>query len=342
MALKSTELSSIAPEGEAWAGEIRRRIVRVAESIGLSKERCSDVALVASELATNLEKHGALSPVIRYGVTRSDGGEKGILIVSEDRGPGIPNPERALQDRYSTAGTLGGGIGAIRRLSDDFAIYSEIRRPSGSLPGTVVVSRIWNRPPASAAPFDCEALTRPMPGEIDNGDGVSFWQSGSLLQAAVIDGLGHGPEAKKATQAAQKQLEGTGSLPLRAVLERLHGGLQKTQGAVAGILRIDLKEGRAVYAGVGNIDSRIYGAHPARPISLNGSLGVVFPRHREEAFPFEKGDCFVLASDGISTKWEPGDYAKSGLPDPLLLAALLLRDHSRPKDDATVTVGRIG
>lgn len=342
MALKSTELSSVAPEGEAWAGEIRRRIVRVAESIGLSKERCSDVALVASELATNLEKHGALSPVIRYGVTRSDGGEKGILILSEDRGPGIPDPERALQDHYSTAGTLGGGLGAIRRLSDDFAIYSEISRPSGSRPGTVVVSRIWNHPPASAAPFDCEALTRPKPGEIDNGDGVSFWQSGSHLQVAVIDGLGHGPGAKKATQAAQKQLEGTGSLPLRAVLERLHSELQKTQGAVAGILRIDLKEGQAAYAGVGNIDSRIYGAHPARPISLNGSLGVVFPRHREEAFPFEKGDFFVLTSDGISTKWEPGDYAKPGLPDPLLLAALLLRDQSRPIDDATVAVGRIG
>jgi hypothetical protein len=75
---------------------------------------------------------------------------------------------------------------------------------------------------------------------------------------------------------------------------------------------------------------------------MNGSLGVVTPRFREESFPFEKGDVFVLTSDGISTKWDPADYGKSASASPLLLGSLLLRDHSRPKDDATVVVGRIG
>ncbi|NKE72218.1 SpoIIE family protein phosphatase [Candidatus Manganitrophus noduliformans] len=342
MALKATELCVIVPEGAAWAGEIRRRLVRLAESVGFSEEKCSDVALVATEMATNLEKHRAVLPVIRYGVTESDLRGRSLLMISEDRGPGIPHPEQALRDHYSTAGTLGGGLGAIRRLSDDFAIYSETTRPRGGFPGTVVVSRIWSNGPSSDNLFDCEALTRPKPGEIDNGDGVWFGQSGDSLQVAVIDGLGHGLGAKKAAQAAREGLNGTGRLPLDAVLDRLHRALQRTQGAVVGILRIDLKEGRAVYAGVGNIDCRIYGPHPARPISMNGSLGVVTPRFREESFPFEKGDVFVLTSDGISTKWDPADYGKSASASPLLLGSLLLRDHSRPKDDATVVVGRIG
>lgn len=340
MALKVTELSSIAPEGAAWEGEIRRRLVRAAQSIGFSTEECSNVALVASEMATNLEKHRAVSPVIRYGVTRSEGGGRGLLMISEDRGPGIPDPEQALQDRYSTAGTLGGGLGAIRRLSDDFAIHSETLRPRGSFPGTAVVSRIWGDEPSSDARFDCEALTRPKPGEIENGDAVWFGQSGDSLQVAVIDGLGHGPGAKKAAQAARERLNGTDRLPLDAVLDRLHRGLQQTQGAVVGILRIDSKEGRATYAGVGNIDCRIYGPHTARPISMNGSLGVVSPRFREESFPFEKDDFFVLTSDGISTKWDQNDYGKSA--SPLLLGSLLLRDQSRPTDDATVVIGRMG
>jgi len=342
MALKITELSSIVPEGEAWAGEIRRRIVRMAESIGFSEEKSSNVALVATEMATNLEKHRTVSAMIRYGVTRSDRGGRGLLIISEDRGPGIPHPEWALQDHYSTAGTLGGGLGAIRRLSDEFAIYSEIARPGGGAVGTVVVSRIWGELPTSAAPFECEALTRPKPGEIENGDGVSFWQRGDCLQVAAIDGLGHGLGASKAAQVARERLEGSGTLPLSALMDRLHTALQKTQGAVVGILRIDLKEGRATYAGVGNIDCRIFGVRPAKPISMNGSLGVVSPRFREESFPIEKGDFFLLASDGISTKWDPADYAKSAAASPLLLGSLLLRDYSRPKDDATIVVGRIG
>lgn len=341
MALKVTELSSIAPEGTAWTGEIRRRLVRVAQSIGFSKERCSDVGLIATEMATNLEKHRAVSPTIRYGVIESDGGGQGLLILSADRGPGIPDPEQAIQDHYSTAGTLGSGLGAIRRLSDDFAIYSEIARPE-VLPGTIVVSRIWGRPPSPAGPFDCEALTRPKPGEMGNGDGVSFCLSRDRLQVALIDGLGHGLGAKKATQAARERLEGSGTLPLDILLNRLHTGLQHTQGAVVGILRIDLKEGRATYAGIGNIDCRIYGARPIRPISMNGSLGVVPPRCREESFPFGKKDTFVLTSDGISTKWDPADYGRSAAASPLLLGSLLLRDHGRPTDDATVVVGRIG
>ncbi|TAK10336.1 MAG: hypothetical protein EPO39_00330 [Candidatus Manganitrophaceae bacterium] len=342
MALKVTEISSILPEGASWAGEIRRRMLRTAASIGLSEAKCSNVALIATEQATNLEHHHTASPAIRYGVTTADRGEKGLLIVSEDRGPGIPHPEQALRDHYSTAGTLGGGLGAIRRLSDDFAIHSATARPGGTSPGTVVVSRIWENPPVSAGPFDCEAFTRPKPGESDNGDGVAFWQEGDRLQVAIIDGLGHGLGAKKATQAARERLEGSGMIPLNLLLERLHSGLRKTQGAVVGLLRIDLREGRATYAGVGNIDCRIFGAHPIRPISTNGSLGVVAPRCREESFPFGKGDFFVLTTDGISTKWEPADYAPSDAPAPLLLGPLLLRDQSRPKDDATVVIGRIG
>ena len=341
MALKLTELSAIIPQGEAWTGEIRRRMVWAAESIGLSEKRCSDVALVATEMASNLEKHHAVSPAIRYGITRSEGGGHGLLIISEDRGPGISDPQRALQDHYSTAGTLGGGLGAIRRLSDNFGIYSEIARPKTS-PGTVVVSRIWEHPPSASGPFDCEALTRPKTGEVENGDGVAFWQNGDRLQVAVIDGLGHGLGAKRATQAAQERLEGSGTLPLGVLLDRLHAGLRKTQGAVVGILRIDLKEGRATYAGVGNIDCRLFGARPVKPISMNGSLGVVSPRFREESFPIEKGDFFFLATDGISTRWEPTDYTRPAAASPLLLGSLLFRDHSRPKDDATIVIGQIG
>ena len=61
----------------------------------------------------------------------------GVEIQVTDNGPGINNLEQAMIDGYSTAGGLGTGLGAARRLSDEFEINS---RPNG---GTSVIARLW-------------------------------------------------------------------------------------------------------------------------------------------------------------------------------------------------------
>ncbi len=339
MALKATELCVIVPEGEAWVGEIRRRLVRLAESVGFSEEKCSDVALVATEMATNLEKHRAVLPIIRYGVTESDLRGRGLLMISEDRGPGIANPERAIGDHYSTAGTMGGGLGAIQRHSDEFSLASGVARSGQPHPGTVVISRHWLPRPGPQGPLDCEILTRAKPGETENGDGASFSEAGDHCQIAVIDGLGHGADAFKATEEIRQIFQANPSLSLTDLMERAHRAMHGGRGAVAGILRLNRREARALYAGVGNIDCRIYGKHPARPVSMNGSIGVVFPRCREESYPFGQDDFFVMASDGVSSRWEPESYPQFPRLPFVTRAALIFRDYSRTTDDATVAVG---
>ena len=66
-----------------------------------------------------------------------EAGRIGLEIEVSDDGPGIGDLERALADGYSTAGGLGQGLGAVRRLSDEFEIAS---RPGG---GTRVRTRVW-------------------------------------------------------------------------------------------------------------------------------------------------------------------------------------------------------
>jgi anti-sigma regulatory factor (Ser/Thr protein kinase) len=343
-----TELSSLSLNGGEWAGEARRQVVRLAHSIGFGKEVISKIELVVTEMATNLAQHRTISPTLRFGATRilgdtpGEGGEpeaRGLLIISEDRGPGIPNPEQALQDRYSTMGTIGGGLGAIQRHSEEFSIASQILRPGQAHPGTMVISRYWLAPPSPRGKLDCEILTRPKPGEKENGDGASFSQAGDQYRLALIDGLGHGAEAFSSTEEIRKVLQANPSLSLSGLMEKAHRAMHGGRGAVVGILRLNPKEQQALYAGVGNIDCRIYGKSPARPVSMNGSIGVVLPRCREESFLFGPDDFFVMTSDGISSRWEPGIYPQFQRHPLVMKGALLFRDYSRLTDDATVAVG---
>jgi len=100
----------------------RRAAQAAARAAGLCKADVAVVALIASELATNLARYapgGALAagPL----------GARCMRIVAEDDGPGIDEPARALVDGYSTGGGLGGGLGTVRRLTDRF----DLRTSSG-------------------------------------------------------------------------------------------------------------------------------------------------------------------------------------------------------------------
>jgi len=63
---------------------------------------------------------------------------EGIEVISEDKGPGIPNIELAMQDGFSTCGGLGGGLPGVKRLMDEFEITSNEA-------GTRIVARKWKK-----------------------------------------------------------------------------------------------------------------------------------------------------------------------------------------------------
>jgi serine/threonine-protein kinase RsbT len=104
--------------------ERARRVVRAfAFEAGLKPSEAEELVLAASELATNLVKHaingGALT--IRL-AGRAE--EPAVEVVAEDAGPGIADVQRALEDGFSTAASLGSGLPAARRLSDTFEIVT--------------------------------------------------------------------------------------------------------------------------------------------------------------------------------------------------------------------------
>lgn len=92
---------------------------------------------VASELARNTLVHGKGGTVTIIQVEHNE--RVGIKLVFADRGPGIPDIDRALEDGYSTAKSMGLGLGGARRLVNEFDIISKFNV------GTTVSITQWNR-----------------------------------------------------------------------------------------------------------------------------------------------------------------------------------------------------
>src|SRR5262245_49877192 len=124
----------------------RREASSLAARLGFSEERAGQVSLVVSELGTNLVKHAKQGQIVLRGLAGSEPEDSGLEVLAIDRGPGFSNIGEALRDGHSTSGTLGAGLGAIARQSDQFDIYTQL--PGG----TAIVCRWWTRAPDAQPP----------------------------------------------------------------------------------------------------------------------------------------------------------------------------------------------
>jgi len=328
--------------GASEIGEARRRASRLARENGFAEARVAKLALVASELATNVVRHTRGGDLLFQALESSEAAMIEILAV--DSGPGMAEPARCMQDGYSTRGTSGTGLGAVRRQSDEFDLYSDPDR------GTVVMSRIASHALSqhSEAGVRFGAIAVPHPKETVSGD---CWQLYPLPNRqwllSVVDGLGHGIGAADAADAVDRALTAPIESPesfLRAADEALKG----TRGAAVGCALLDLTQRSVRFAGVGNIAGCVVFGESARGLmSQHGTLGLgartgmpgVGTRRIQEVLqPFPPGAFLVMHSDGLQTRWDLRKYAGLGSAHPALIAGVLWRDFDRRNDDATVVV----
>lgn len=109
----------------------------LASALSFSPSDLTVIAAAISEVARNIHSYAGHGE-IRVGLIERNG-RKGIIIVAEDQGPGIRNVDLALQDGYSTSGSLGLGLPGVRRLVDEFEIQTEVGK------GTSITMRKWAR-----------------------------------------------------------------------------------------------------------------------------------------------------------------------------------------------------
>jgi serine/threonine-protein kinase RsbT len=114
---------------------VRQRVRELALVLGFRLIDQTKLVTAASELARNTLTHGRGGQVEI--VTLQDGSKKGLRLVFEDQGPGIPDIARALTDGFTTGGGLGLGLGGSKRLCNEFSVESEPGR------GTRVMIARW-------------------------------------------------------------------------------------------------------------------------------------------------------------------------------------------------------
>lgn len=128
---------SISVQHEADVVKARQLGRELAATMGFSSTDQTLIATAISEIARNIVSYAGSGTVTLSRVERQ--GRRGIQILAEDRGPGIPDVELAMRDGYSTGNSLGVGLPGARRLVDEFELVSNVGV------GTSVTLRKWLR-----------------------------------------------------------------------------------------------------------------------------------------------------------------------------------------------------
>jgi anti-sigma regulatory factor (Ser/Thr protein kinase) len=324
------DLRWIRVEEPSAAAGCRHAALAMAERLDFGQARAEELAVAVTEAASNLVKHARAGAMMLR--AEPGGAAPAIELVTIDGGPGIADVPAAARDGTSTAGTLGIGLGAIRRAADFCAVFSRPGR------GTVLAARFRARR-GDGGPAGWAGLIRPIGDEIECGDSYIAHRTGPGITALLCDGLGHGPLAALAAREAVAVLREAPDDEPAALLRRVHARLDRTRGGAVAIAAI--AEQSVTFAGLGNVAGWILsGTGRQGMISVPGIAGHQARTFRQYSYELPPGAAVILHSDGLSSRWNAADLPGLAGQDPLVIAATLLHEAGVHRDDAGILVLR--
>ena len=175
---------------------------------------------------------------------------------------------------------------------------------------------------------------RPCSGEAVSGDTVVIRPLGQSLFVAIVDVLGHGPEAHELTHVIETWLGRYGNADVSGVMTRLHQHLKGTRGAAVGLCAFDESTGCIEYVGVGNTSVRRFGKVEARFVSKDGVVGHHMRSLLPQTMQLEPGDLIVLYTDGVSGRFPAEDYPGAAHHSPEEVARNIVQRYGKDYDDA--------
>jgi negative regulator of sigma-B (phosphoserine phosphatase) len=181
-------------------------------------------------------------------------------------------------------------------------------------------------------------------GEVLSGDHYVTCQMPNRMFIAVLDGIGHGPEAARASHMAASVLEAHADESILSLFSLCHDELIDTRGVVMTLAILDLVENTVAWLGVGNVRACLLRAdktslHSTEELlTYGGVVGHQMPPVLVfSVLPICAGDILILVTDGISP-----DFLRSVYPGKSAyhIANDILATHSRTTDDALVMVAK--
>lgn len=340
--------------------DLRLAVAAVARLPSLSRFSPVDLSLLAtvvSELGSNILKYAGNGHIRVQ--TRLEDFRTAVELVAEDAGPGIPDIDLALQEHYSSSGTLGLGLSGVRRMVSEFHIDSAPGK------GCRVRVRKWLTPvPVAHSPasrsvvsmvthtrthlvqaassqglvFEIAEINRPCYPQYVSGDSTLVLPMAGGMLLACIDASGHGKRAHALAAQLAEYLRAAAHSDLAALLYQLHLRAAGTIGAAIAVGYLDLACNTLSLAGIGNIRMRCIGPTPWVGICRDGVLGERFPTPDVQRFNLRSDDVVLLYSDGIREAISPEVRTRVHLGTAQHIAETVLRVGGKATDDASCIV----
>lgn len=310
----------------------------------------SVIKTMASELGTNMIKY-ARRGVLK--VNRIDAaGTSHIEILAEDQGPGIPDLELAMTDRFSTGSSLGLGLPGVKRMADFFSITSsadagtcvtvrkrvrsrsatQTGRPVDAMQGDPLFA--FKAETFKNAQLELACRVRPAQGEIRSGDMATVIELPGGVLVALVDVSGHGFRASELAAEIHLVISRQASARIAELMSTLHDRLRGTLGAAISLMYLDMLNSTVHYCAVGNTAaSRVVGK-PWRPVSKDGVVGFRLQSLLVENAELSNGDVLMLVTDGVAERHGRQYVAENASLPCNLIAQGLLGKCGRSFDDA--------
>src|SRR6266446_5376831 len=164
--------------------------------------------------------------------------------------------------------------------------------------------------------LDVGISKRSLAGEQECGDAYFVRAGPFSALLAVVDGIGHGPEAAAAARAAVDVLSSHDTAPLEWLMDRCHLAVRESRGLTMGIARIETGESSITWLGVGR-GLVGYRLAPLMPVTR----------------PFRRGDLLLMATDGLTSDFGEGAVTRSSAQD---VAERVMERYATGRDDALV------
>ena len=327
-------------EDRSFVAFIKREIHVKAVQAKFNETDVGKIDIIVAELTSNLIKHVGDGELL-YRVTPNEDAPV-FEIICIDKGYGIADTAKALRDGVTTTGTMGGGLGALSRLSTIFQIFSMREWGTVLYSKVTVENKNWV-PPKTSVELDIRGVCVPKVHEEVCGDGYAVVQTPTLTKILFGDGLGHGVNAKEATDVAKNFFISCESKDPVEILRNMHEKVRRTRGLVAAVAVFDKVANTWSICGIGNIITRLYsGIEYRNYMSYNGTIGLNIPKSMNATqVPIERNQHLIMCSDGVQTRWNLNAYPSIFKYDPTIVAGAIYKDFNRGTDDTSVLIAKV-